>query len=201
MMNENNSNNNEENKIQENMNQISKMVNDKNKRKALFIKIFIPVVIVFIIAGIYFLKNYPEKPPAEPILPEYALDATYDFNLEEILSLGLPVMIDFGADSCQPCRQMAPVLEELNEELQGKAVIKFVDVWKNPDIAGGIPLRVIPTQFFFYPDGSPYVPPDAQSSNLVIYQHKDTGMHFFTAHEGGMDKNSILTILEDMGMK
>lgn len=201
-MDENNINNNEENKIGESWLLINNNAADnKNRKKDLLLKIFVPVLIVFIIAGIYFLKNYPKKLPAEPILPEYALDATYDFNLEEILSLGLPVMIDFGADSCQPCRQMAPVLMELNEELQGKAVIKFVDVWKNPDIARGIPLRVIPTQFFFYPDGSPYVPSNARKSNLIIYQHKDTGMHFFTAHEGGMDKNSILKILEDMGMK
>ncbi|OLN32939.1 Thioredoxin [Desulfosporosinus metallidurans] len=40
-------------------------------------------------------------------------------------------MIDFGADSCVPCKEMAPVLKKLNTEMQGKAIVKFVDVWKN----------------------------------------------------------------------
>lgn len=171
------------------------------KSKSLIIKILVPLLIVVIIGGIYIFKNFKKEPEAEPISAEYALDATENFNLNDILSQGLPVMIDFGADSCQPCKEMAPVLKELNEELQGKAIIKFVDVWKNPNVAKEIPLRVIPTQFFFNSDGTPYVPEDAEISNFMMYEHKDTGQHFFTVHEGGLDKASILKILKNMGME
>lgn len=45
---------------------------------------------------------------------------------------GLPRMVDFGADKCIPCKQMAPILAELKTEYAGKATIEFIDVWKNP---------------------------------------------------------------------
>jgi thioredoxin 1 len=50
---------------------------------------------------------------------------------KEIKSYGVPFVIDFGSDSCIPCKEMAPVLETLHEEFQGKAIVHFVDVWKN----------------------------------------------------------------------
>lgn len=65
----------------------------------------------------------------------FDLDATYNFNLDELKTYGLPMIIDFGSDSCIPCKEMAPTLKTLNQELNGKAVVKFIDVWKNPDIA------------------------------------------------------------------
>ncbi len=52
--------------------------------------------------------------------------------------MGFPIIIDFGADSCIPCKEMAPVLKKLNEEWQGKVIVKFVDVWKYPDAADSI---------------------------------------------------------------
>ena len=72
-------------------------------------------------------------------------------------------MIDFGADSCIPCKEMAPVLKELNEELRGKVIIKFVDVWKYQSLAEGYPISVIPTQVFFDKDGKPYTPKDPEA--------------------------------------
>lgn len=206
--------------------------NDK-KKKALLLKILIPVLIVIAIVGIYVIKNNEQKSgsngqtventeqtetsqqpdqnigQAETDNPQIAsnvdeaafgLDATDDFDLEKILSLGLPVIIDFGSDSCIPCKQMAPTLEELNEELQGKVIVKFVDVWKNADAAAEIPLRVIPTQFFFDKDGNPYVSSD-ENSAFIMYEHKDTGEHLFTAHEGPMEKEDILAVFEEMGVQ
>jgi thioredoxin 1 len=53
---------------------------------------------------------------------------------------------------------MAPVLKTMNAQMQGKAIIKFVDVWKNGDAARDFPVQVIPTQVFINDDGTPYVP-------------------------------------------
>ncbi|HBP38260.1 MAG TPA: thioredoxin [Clostridiales bacterium] len=135
---------------------------------------------------------------------EFDLDATNSFDLDVILSHNLPVIIDFGADTCIPCKEMAPILLELNQELRGRAVVKFVDVWKDSAAGQVVPLEVIPTQFFFNADGSPYVPADmetAAANGFIMYTMKDTGEHVYTAHQGGMDKDTILAVLEEMGMK
>jgi thioredoxin 1 len=114
--------------------------------------------------------------------------------------MGLPVIVDFGADSCVPCKEMAPVLEELNRTLRGKAVVKFVDVWKYKDLAEGYPLRVIPTQFFFDKDGKPHTPSDARF-RMILYTDKDSRQHAFTAHEGGMTREQLMAVLEEMGVR
>ena len=45
--------------------------------------------------------------------------------------------MDFGADGCMPCKMMEPTLHELNSELRGNAIIKFIDVWQYPEAAEG----------------------------------------------------------------
>ena len=182
----------------------------KKKNNAVVLRIVIPVLVVLAAAGIYFLKNpiggFPLATTGSGFYQTAAfdLDATYDFDLDAILSHNLPVIIDFGADTCIPCKEMAPILVELNEELRGKAVVKFVDVRKNQTAAQDMPLEVIPTQFFFNADGTPYVPADkktAAANGFIMYTVNDTGMHVYTAHQGGLDKETILAVLEEMGMK
>ena len=181
---------------------------DMNVRGPKFVKILVPVLIIAAIAGIYLLKNAKGDTSAgsgeEYGTEEFALDATGALDMERLLSYGLPVVIDFGADSCVPCKQMAPVLEELNEELRGKAIVKFVDVWEDAEAGKQVPLRVIPTQFFFRADGTPYVPEDEETAAMegfILYSHKDNGNHVLTAHEGGMTKDAILAVLKEMGME
>ncbi|MDO9535279.1 MAG: thioredoxin family protein [Bacillota bacterium] len=157
---------------------------EKRARKPI-VNILIPILIIIVVFGIWAFKNAGSNDDdgnldlnGNPDTSGFALDATENFNLEEILSHGLPVMIDFGADACDPCKEMAPLLKELNMEYRGKAVIKFVDVWRNQSAAEGFPLRVIPTQFFFDKDGNTYA-----------------------YHEGGMDKASIIEVLEELGVE
>ncbi len=139
--------------------------------------------------------------PAKPSLPDEALNLTTPFDLAEYRSAGVPVIIDFGADSCIPCRQMAPVLVELHRELQGKAIIRFVDVWKYRDLANGIPLQVIPTQVFFDASGKPFTPSEKLQIPMNQYMIRDANEHVFTTHEGGLTKDQLLAILYKMGME
>lgn len=171
-----------------------------NKEGSLWVKIVLLVIIVCTTAGLYLLKN--PITPNEASTPEtvFALDATKDFNLKKNLGLGYPTMIDFGATSCIPCKEMAPILEELNTELEGKAIIKFVDVWKNKSASDSVIIDLIPTQFFWNADGSPYIPSQAEARGFALYSD-DTGAHILTAHEGAMSKEEILFSLEEMGMK
>ena len=182
----------------------------KKKINIKVLRIVIPVLVVLVAVGLYILKNPIGGTAAATTgsdlyqTAEFDLDATKNFDLDVILSHNLPVIIDFGADTCIPCKEMAPILLALNKELRGKAVVKFVDVWKNSAAGQEVPLEVIPTQFFFNADGSPYVPADeeaAAANGFIMYTMKDTGKHVYTAHQGGLDKETLLAVLKEMGMK
>ena len=69
-------------------------------------------------------------------------------NFEELLSSGKPVVIDFWAEWCGPCRMIAPIIEELAAEYEGRALIGKCDVEQNDDITMKDGVRNIPTIIF-----------------------------------------------------
>lgn len=169
--------------------------------QGLAIKLIIPVLIIAVVVAIWFVKNTDKPPAITSDNPDFALHVTEEIDHEKLKSYGLPILIDFGADSCIPCKEMAPVLEKLNKELQGKAIIKFVDVWKYPELAQNYPISVIPTQVFFDKEGKPYTPSDPQASQMNMYSLRDTNEHVFTTHEGGMTEEMILAAFKEMGLE
>jgi thioredoxin 1 len=73
-----------------------------------------------------------------------------DSNFDEIvLKSDKPVLVDFWAEWCGPCRMIAPYIEEISRELEGKVLVVKCDVDNNPGIAAKYSIRNIPTVLFF----------------------------------------------------
>ena len=72
-----------------------------------------------------------------------------DENVNEIIESGKPVVIDFWATWCGPCRALAPVIEELANEYEGKAVVGKCNVDDCEDLPMNFGIRSIPTLLFF----------------------------------------------------
>jgi thioredoxin len=73
----------------------------------------------------------------------------------------LPAIIDFYADWCGPCKMVAPVLEELAKEYEGKLIIYKVDTDAEQELAGVFGIQSIPTILFIGADGEPMMQPGA----------------------------------------
>ncbi len=87
-------------------------------------------------------------------------------------------MVDIGAKKCIPCKMMAPIIEELEKEYQGKAAIVFIDVWENPSAGNKFGIQVIPTQIFYTAEGREVL-----------------------RHQGFLDKDSIVAELRKLGVQ
>lgn len=68
---------------------------------------------------------------------------------EEVLKTNIPVLIDFWAEWCGPCKQIAPILDEISEELKNKVKIVKLNIDNNPDTPTKLGVRGIPALILF----------------------------------------------------
>ncbi len=112
------------------------------------------------------LKDITAAPPPTNTKEEY----------QQAMKNGKPLLVDFGANSCMPCRQLRPILKEIEKEYTGKASILVIDVYKYQDLAREHRVQLIPTLIFFDKGGK------------EIYRHV-----------GAWDKDSIVGKLKEAG--
>ena len=89
---------------------------------------------------------------------------------------GLPRLLELGSDTCIPCKQMAPIIEELKTAYAGQLRVDFIDVKKNEGASEAYDVRLIPLQIFF----------DAEGQELF-------------RHEGFFAKDDILAKWKELG--
>ena len=77
-----------------------------------------------------------------------AIEAT-DANFDELINSDKPVLVDFWAEWCGPCKMIGPVVEQLAGEYEGKAVIAKMDVDQNAQVPAKFGIRSIPTLMVF----------------------------------------------------
>jgi thioredoxin 1 len=73
-------------------------------------------------------------------------DATFS---DDVLNSSTPVLLDFWAEWCGPCKKMGPALEDVSDEFEGRIKIAKMDIQENPDTPGKFHVRGIPTLMIF----------------------------------------------------
>ncbi len=114
------------------------------------------------------LKKVTAKPP----------ESNTEEDFKQALSSGKPVLVDFGANSCVPCRQLRPILKEIDQEYTGKARTLVIDVYKYQSLAREYQVQLIPTLVFF------------DSKGKEVFRHV-----------GVLEKEKIVAKLKEIGME
>ena len=94
------------------------------------------------------------------------------------INQGIPKLLDLGSDTCIPCKEMLPILEELKTEYAGIFQVGFMDIVKEPPLAEVYNIQLMPTQIFF----------DASGKELF-------------RHEGFYSKDDILAKWKELGVE
>ena len=97
----------------------------------------------------------------------------YEKNKEWKFEGELPCVIDFYADWCQPCKIVAPILEELSKEYDGKLNIFKVNTEKEQELSGAFGIRSIPSMLFVPKEGKPQMVQGALPKDALQKAFKD----------------------------
>lgn len=128
------------------------------------LKIFVVGILIISVAGIWGYKKYQINNNPK--------------NIAQTEFKNMPALLEFSSETCYPCKQMKPVIEEIKKDYEGKAMVKIVDVYEDMELAEKYNIRLIPTQIFLDKEGKEYF-----------------------RHEGLFPKEEIIKIFNEMGVK
>jgi len=90
-----------------------------------------------------------EKEYAKLAAPAPGSETQSEADFRKALAGGKPLVVDFGSNTCLPCRQLRPVLQTIRQGYAGKLEVLVIDIRKNEKLAGDYRIQVIPTVIFF----------------------------------------------------
>lgn len=112
------------------------------------------------------LQKIATKPP----------ESNTEEEFKKALASGKPLLVDFGANSCLPCRQLRPILKELAKEFSSKAEILVIDVYKYQNLAREYKIVALPTLVFFDNKGKEvFRQPGTMSKDQISAKLKEIG--------------------------
>ena len=117
--------------------------------------------------------NAPAARPAAQPAPMFQGDSKVvqgnQVNFQsDVLASDVPVLIDFYADWCGPCKRLAPVLDKLADQFDGQLKIVKYNVEENQQLAGEFKVKSIPALFFFKNNKLMAMPPGAPSEQTLV---------------------------------
>jgi thioredoxin 1 len=136
--------------------------------------VIVAVLIVSVITVLTIKRNKPES--TTETATDIAASADDAVQPDQLVTNDIPILIDLGSDECIPCKEMAPILEELKTEYADKFKVEFMDVRIDPMLTTVYNIKLIPTQIFF----------DASGKELF-------------RHEGFYSKEDILSKWKELG--
>ena len=138
--------------------------------------VIVVVLIISVITVLTIKRNTPEQDAGATSNVAANLESAAQPDIP--VSGRLPLLLDLGSDECIPCKEMAPILEELKTEFTGIFQVEFMDIRKEPPLAEVYNVRVMPTQIFF----------DASGKELF-------------RHEGFYSREDILSKWKELGVE
>lgn len=173
-------------------------------------KISIIVLIIGLIVGVYVYKNKIDKDvnidkTQSQTMSQKEIDFSMDivdddFDIERLTSYGVPVIIDFGAGYCQPCKEFEPTLHKLKEQYGDNIIIKLIDIEEYPEIADEYGIMTVPTQLFYNSNGTPYIPLSNMTNTNIEFEKNENSDVLYTKHKSVSSLNKMKVFLNEMGL-
>ncbi|MFC1582397.1 thioredoxin family protein [Planctomycetota bacterium] len=168
-------------------------VNEKGKNTGLAMKVGIVVALVVAVIAVILLKNTNREEdinvvrsskPVETAPVVESQPGKEAIPVETKKPAAIPKLVDLGAETCIPCKMMAPILEDLKKTYEGKLEVQFIDVKKNSGAGQEYGIKLIPTQIFFDASGKELFRHEGfYSKDDILKKWKELGIDFETPAE------------------